>query len=373
MATCREKFPALLSERLNASLTEVEGLAGVQITELRLPTSPERAPAVTLVRYDGPSLSEWRVRWAPPSSEVGCSLTLRGRKFGVSFEIVMAVGSIRLDGLIRCSCPLLGSPSRANVDTANSKAMELHIGFRDMPEIAFEIGLAGKALSLGSDTLRAWLQRQLERCLRARAVLPEVIKVQLNSPHTPAKSEEESLRCDANRTEVGDGGSHSDSSTTQRAKAACMAADQIERASREEDLRFLLSLRLDMRTIEGIGPRWALNEGLAGALGVSLSELKARRPVEAEDWEWATALVFAQLQLRFHDFAASWTSLCEGQRKAIDMGTQHGAMEVLCEPCRAESGAADDHGASREGGLLAPLMARRTDGHLVDAESSPLS
>jgi hypothetical protein len=47
-----------------------------------------------LQRYVDPSLSEWLVRWEPPSAQAGCTIALRGRKFGVSFTLVVAVGAL---------------------------------------------------------------------------------------------------------------------------------------------------------------------------------------------------------------------------------------------------------------------------------------
>jgi len=116
-----DELAELLTERLNASLAEVEGLAEVEITELRLPTAPAHAPTVTLLRYDGPLLSEWRIRWAPPSSQGGGAITLRGRKFGVSFQLVMAVGSIGFDGVVRCSCTDLNSLGKKNKNRVAKK------------------------------------------------------------------------------------------------------------------------------------------------------------------------------------------------------------------------------------------------------------
>ena len=55
----------------------------------------------------------------------------------------------------------------------------LAAGFKRMPDLAFEISLAGKALSLGSETLRAWLQRQIERTIKDKAVLPKAITLEL--------------------------------------------------------------------------------------------------------------------------------------------------------------------------------------------------
>jgi len=142
------------------------------VTDLRLPSSVEHAPQVSLLKYAGPELSEWRVRWQPPSTQAGGSITLRGRKFGVTFSVVLGVGEIRFDGVVQC-CLLAGDGPAAQPSC--------RVGFKRLPEIRFELGIANKALSPGSDTLRSWLQRQLERWVRAVAVLPQTVSIRLPS------------------------------------------------------------------------------------------------------------------------------------------------------------------------------------------------
>ena len=158
---------ARFAEQLRGSLGEVEGVQEVEVTELHLPSSSEYAPRIQLVKYCGPELSEWAVTWEPPSAQASGSITLRGRKFGVSFALVVAIGSLKLKGTMQCKwCPDEARPTIA-------------AGFKRMPDLAFDISLAGKALSLGSETLRAWLQRQIERTLKEKVVLPKAVTVEL--------------------------------------------------------------------------------------------------------------------------------------------------------------------------------------------------
>ena len=89
-----------LTARLQRSVGEVEGVLELEITELRLPSSAECAPQLKLHKYAGPELSEWNISWEPPSSQAGGSIALKGRKFGVSFTIVVAVGSLKVNGLV---------------------------------------------------------------------------------------------------------------------------------------------------------------------------------------------------------------------------------------------------------------------------------
>jgi hypothetical protein len=380
------QLTAALSDRLNASLAEIEGLTEVEISELRLPTSPAHAPAVTLVRYDGPWLSEWRVRWEPPSAQAGGSITLRGRKFGVSFQLVMAVGSVRFDGLVRCTCVGLGQPP--GNQGAPSAPTEVQLGLRHPPEVSFEIGLAGKALSLGSDTLRAWLQRQLDRVLRSHAVLPQAIRIPIGGgmlggaagvggvgsaagaggggacpylgPTGAGQAAGMSARCGSGSglaplcapvRKAGSAcvplGAAADASLGAAAGASVPEGGSSERRAA---LSRLLSLRLDMRTIDGLGPRWRLDEHLAHALGGRpLAALGAGRPEGTEEWEWATALVLAQLQLEYHDAAATWAALCDAQRRALPPRLMRGAMEAMCG-VRGSAGAGGEEGAAQGGG-----------------------
>lgn len=71
------------------------------MTELRLPSASEHTPQLRLLSYHGPELSEWEVSWGPPSTQASGSITLQGRKFGVSFTIVMSVGALWLKGGLR--------------------------------------------------------------------------------------------------------------------------------------------------------------------------------------------------------------------------------------------------------------------------------
>ncbi len=174
---------SIFADRLRASVAEVEGVTEIEITELRLPQSPEIAPELTLIKYCGPELSEWRLRWSPPASQAhslthrpavpsrltrvapsqaGGAITLRGRKFGVTFTLVVTVSAVKIDGRLQCCCCVGDGVAQHEPPTAR-------VGFKHLPEISFEMSLQGKALSLGSDFVRALLQLQIERGLRAQA------------------------------------------------------------------------------------------------------------------------------------------------------------------------------------------------------------
>lgn len=58
------------------------------MTALRLPSSTDHAPSLTLAEYRGPEYSEWLLRWDPPSAQGSVTISLKGRKFGVSFSTV---------------------------------------------------------------------------------------------------------------------------------------------------------------------------------------------------------------------------------------------------------------------------------------------
>ena len=155
------------ADRLRESVGEIEGVHDVEITELRLPSSSDCAPQLSLVQYGGPEMSEWRVKWEPPSSRVGAAISLRGRKFGVSFTIMLNVTGFKVSGAIKAKW------------TAGSASPTLELGFIQLPKLTFDVIAVGKALSLGSDTLRAWLVRQTEKAVNAHLVLPKVFVLEL--------------------------------------------------------------------------------------------------------------------------------------------------------------------------------------------------
>ena len=99
----------LVAEQLRASLAEIEGMTEVEVTELRLPTSSDFAPQLTLLKYNGPELAEWRLQWSPPPEMAGGAITLRGRKFGVSFKLVLTVSNVIIDGVLQCCCETDGA------------------------------------------------------------------------------------------------------------------------------------------------------------------------------------------------------------------------------------------------------------------------
>ena len=144
-----EQLVNLFTEQLRSSLGEVEGVHEVEISELRVPMISDYAPQLLLLSYHGPELSEWGLHWQPPTAQAGGAITLRGRKFGVSFSITVVVGGLQVQGHLICKW----SPGTAEP--------ALTVGFKQLPQLHFELSLAGKALSLGSETLRAWLQRQV--------------------------------------------------------------------------------------------------------------------------------------------------------------------------------------------------------------------
>ena len=128
----------LFAERLRNSVGEVEGVSEVEISELRLPTTSDAAPEVSLVRYGGPELSEWRVSWSPPPSQASGSITLRGRKFGVTFTLEVQVSKLQLDGQVQCCL----SSEEGSLGVAKERSVR--VGFKRLPQISFEIHIAGK-------------------------------------------------------------------------------------------------------------------------------------------------------------------------------------------------------------------------------------
>ena len=110
---------------------------------------------------DAPACAGSRLTRVAPT-QAGGAITLRGRKFGVTFTLVVTVSAVKIDGRLQCCCCVGDGVAQHEPPTAR-------VGFKHLPEISFEMSLQGKALSLGSDVVRAWLQRQIERGLRAQA------------------------------------------------------------------------------------------------------------------------------------------------------------------------------------------------------------
>ena len=150
----------LFAERLRNSVGEVEGVSEVEISELRLPTTSDAAPEVSLVRYGGPELSEWRVSWSPPPSQASGSITLRGRKFGVTFTLEVQVSKLQLDGQVQCCL----SSEEGSLGVAKERSVR--VGFKRLPQISFEIHIAGKVRARSPPTDRR------HRCAAAAAAAP---------------------------------------------------------------------------------------------------------------------------------------------------------------------------------------------------------
>ncbi|KAL1521908.1 hypothetical protein AB1Y20_021558 [Prymnesium parvum] len=269
-----------LTQQLHGSLSEVEGVQEAEVADLTLPSASEYSPRLQLLKYHAPELSEWQVSWEPPPAMARAEIVLRGRKFGVSFSIGVTIRSLRLNGTLQCKW----SP--------HGDRPTLSAGFKRMPEVGFDIALAGKALSLGSETLRAWLHRQVERALKEKVVLPKAVSVELPL-----------FRGVRNSTQA--------------------STPRIGRA--------LLALRVDSHA----GPCWELDERLARALGAPLWRLESRKPAHLEGasarWQWGTTLVLAMLQLRYHDRANAWSSLVEVRRNGIGTELMRCGMEVVCD------------------------------------------
>ena len=90
----------------------------------------------------------------------------------------------------------------------------------------------------------------------------------------------------------------------------------------------VLALRADTHA----GPCWALDADLASALGAPLAELARGRPEDAAptEWEWATTLVIALLQLRYHDRASLWAPIVDVRRRAMTPQLMRYGMEAVC-------------------------------------------
>lgn len=302
----RKQATQRLAETLAASCSEVEGVTEVEVSELRLPSLADFAPSMALAKYAGPELSEWQLRWEPPSEQGGFSIKLSGRKFGVSFSLVVAVAALRVNGLLVCR------------STPETETPALSIGFKTLPSVSFSVSLAGKALSLGEPTLRSWLQRQVEKALVGHCVLPQTVEVPLFGAQA--------------------GGPAATPATATPSSAAASPADPDSTYADEGDasLRTLLNLRSDSYA----GPTWQLDEALAQLIGVPRAELASRAPMlesagaRAEPTEWATALVIAMLQLRYHDRANAWSALVETRRSGLPRDLMRAAMEAVCEVAR---------------------------------------
>jgi hypothetical protein len=208
--------------------------------------------------------------------------------------------------------------------TPHDESPKLYVGFKRLPTIAFDVSLSGKALSLGSDTLRAWLHKQLDRALLAHCVLPKALDAELPFLRPPSGTDAEaSLGAGAASPAT-----HEDPGMGDDLGGWDSAMQQ------DASLRQLLGLRTD----SFLGPTWILDAALAAQLGVPLAELEARTPRRegggdgrADLDDWATALVIALFQLRYHDRASAWSALVEARRNAFPRELMRAAMETVCE------------------------------------------
>ena len=72
-------------------------------------------------------------------------------------------------------------------------------------------------------------------------------------------------------------------------------------------------------------------------MGVPLCTLEARTPAfdslggRASSSDWATVLVIALLQLRYHDRLPLWSEVVELRRHAFPRELMRAAMEAVCE------------------------------------------
>ena len=104
-----------------------------------------------------------------------------------------------------------------------------------------------------------------------------------------------------------------------------------------EAIRALLALYTHGEDGEDEGPTWHLDERLASLLRVPLPVLEERRPTleaaasRVDQSEWATALVIAMLQLRFHDHASCWGAVIEARHRGMPRELMRRAMEAICE------------------------------------------
>ena len=234
--------------------------------------------------------------------------------------------------------------------TPHEEAPKLHVGFKRLPTIGFDVSLSGKALSLGSDTLRAWLHKQLDRALLAHCVLPKELEADLPFLRLPPGAEAVPLSrggaegghgvgavSPVGRGGGGGGGEQLVDMLSHEGLGLGVDLGGWDAAvSQDESLRQLLGLRMD----SFLGPTWVLDEALAAQLGVPLAELVDRAPRRegggggdgrADLDDWATALVIALFQLRYHDRASAWSALVEARRNAFPRELMRAAMETVCE------------------------------------------
>lgn len=363
----KSMWESRLSHILRGTVGEIDGVQDVEIHELRLPSASDFAPQLALAKYAGPELSEWNLKWEPPSAQVSGSIVLRGRKFGVSFSVNVAVSALRLHGEL----VLRWSPEDASVDIP-----QLFVGFKRPPTMGLDVSIQGsKALSLGSDTLRAVLIRNIDRAIANHCVLPRTVCVGMpflrgegfvppnsapNSAPPPtadgciippsdgsseASPQRHPQRHPQHEQQQQSDGSHGSGAGVGGSETGGWS----EAVNEDATLRQLLALRTD----SFVGPTWLLNDALASLLGAPLYELVSRKPpsdpppqlagqgdvhLTPEEWharqraemdEWGTALVIATLQLKYHDRASLWSALIE--TRSLSRVHMRAAMELVCE------------------------------------------
>lgn len=340
----------VLCSQLREHVSEVDGVSEVDVSELRLPSSSEFAPELQLLKYCGPELSEWQIRWEPPPAQAACSIMLHGRKFGVTFALVVSISKLRLDGELQCCCDVH--------DAMQSQSREqggrtLRVGFKRMPEVSFEMALdsQSKVLALGHDTLCAWIKKQIDHTLKQQCVLPNAIEVVLPAGSSGGIAGIAGIAGGGG----GGGGSASASggsgsgggnpfcvspgSSSPVSGPSHASAGEVEPLVVEPAMQYALQRLLALRVDTPSGPTWLLNDDLAQALGAPLHELRARRPKVGStaprttvptDVEWGTTLVLALLQLRYHDLTNIWSPVVEARRNATLQVLMRAAMEAVC-------------------------------------------
>ena len=65
----KSMWESRLSHILRGTVGEIDGVQDVEIHELRLPSASDFAPQLALAKYAGPELSEWNLKWEPPSAQ----------------------------------------------------------------------------------------------------------------------------------------------------------------------------------------------------------------------------------------------------------------------------------------------------------------
>lgn len=130
---CTAMYARLLRELLCDALLGVASIDALRHVECSLPSLPTERPALSLVRWDGLTDSEWDVEWSPTSWWVSVSAV--GSRWGIGFNAVTRCSAIHVSGRLRAAfSPDLTALRVAFVDTPHlAMSVRSRVGWGAVP------------------------------------------------------------------------------------------------------------------------------------------------------------------------------------------------------------------------------------------------